>query len=220
MKQRIFKCLFFMVLVRPLIVLLIGLNVYHRERLPKGGAHVVIANHNSHLDTLVLMGLMPLRLLWRTRPVAAADYFLSNKWLAWFSLNVLDIIPVQRRGRAGHEHPLKGCFDALDAGNILILFPEGSRGRPEQMQPLKRGISHLLRDYPQVGVTPVLLRGLGRALPKGEALLVPVNCDVAVGETLHLDSDEDSFMAAIEDSFRQLAPLCTAGVWQDDQSSE
>lgn len=215
MKTRVLKCLFFIVLVRPLIILLIGLNVYHRERLPKDGPHVIIANHNSHLDTLVLMGLMPLRLLWRTRPVAAADYFLANKWLSWFSRNVLDIIPVQRRGRAGHAHPLQGCFDALDDGAILILFPEGSRGRPEQMQPLKRGISHLLRDYPQVGVTPVLLRGLGRALPKGEALLVPVNCDVAVGSVLYLDDDEEAFMANIEASFRQLAPLCTAGVWLD-----
>ncbi len=215
MKTRLLKCLFFVVLVRPLVILLIGLNVYHRERLPKDGPHVVIANHNSHLDTMVLMSLMPLRLLWRTRPVAAADYFLANRWLSWFSRNVLDIIPVQRRGRAGQAHPLQGCFDALDAGNILILFPEGSRGRPEQMQPLKRGISHLLRDYPQVGVTPVLLRGLGRALPKGEALLVPVNCDVAVGEVLYLEGDEDAFMTAIEERFRQLAPLCMAGVWRD-----
>ena len=219
MKKRLLKCLFFVVLVRPLVILLIGLNVYHRERLPKEGPHVIVANHNSHLDTLVLMGLMPLRLLWHTRPVAAADYFLANKWLAWFSLNVLDIIPVWRKGRAGHGHPLQGCFDALDAGNILILFPEGSRGRPEQMQPLKRGIGHLLRGYPQVGVTPVLLRGLGRALPKGEALLVPVNCDVAVGTPLYLEGDEDAFMTAIEDSFCQLAPLCTAGSGED-QSAE
>ena len=215
MSARVLKCLFFMILVRPLVLLLIGLNVYHRERLPNTGPHVIIANHNSHLDTLVLMGLMPMRLLWRTRPVAAADYFLANKWVAWFSCNVLDIIPVYRKGRAGRVHPLKGCFDALDAGDILILFPEGSRGKPEQMQPLKKGISHLLRDYPHVGVTPVLLRGLGRALPKGEALLVPVNCDVAIGEALYLEEDEAAFMADIEARFRALAPLCTAGVWLD-----
>ncbi len=197
--------LFFLLFVRPLVLVVLGLNVRHRERLPQRGPAIVVSNHNSHLDTLVLMTLFPWRLLRWLRPVAAQDYFLRNRLLAWFSLSIMRIIPLERNPTAGHSDPLSGCSAALTNSDILIVFPEGSRGDPEQLGKFKSGIAHLAKRHPDVPITPVFLHGLGKALPKGEAILVPFFCDVFVGEPLQWTGDRQSFMTALESSIASLA---------------
>lgn len=205
--------LFFMLVVRPVVLLLIGLNVRDRQWLPKDGPAILVANHNSHLDTLVLMSLLPGHLLPKLRPVAAADYFLSNRWLAWFALRIIGILPLDRRG-GGTRDPLGGMVEALEQGQILILFPEGSRGAPEQRQAFKKGIAHLAKRMPEVPVTPIFLHGLGKALPKGEALLVPFFCDVFVGQALTWPGDKDRFMANLDTAMQQLSTAGRFPEWQ------
>lgn len=198
--------LFFLVVVRPVVLVVLGLNVRHRERLPKSGPAMVIANHNSHLDTLVLMTLFPPRLLGRLRPAAAMDYFLANRLLAWFALNIIGIIPVARRREADAEDPLQGCHAALAQGDIVIFFPEGSRGEPEKLSAFRFGIYFLAGRHPEAAVVPVFLHGLGKALPRGEFLLVPFFVDVFVGEPLAVPrNDKDRFMAELDGRIQGLA---------------
>lgn len=206
--SRVLKLLFFGLVVRPLVFIGLGLNVFHRERLPRRGPAILVANHNSHLDTMVLMSLYPLTQLHRLRPVAAADYFLMNRWLAWFALNIIGIIPL-KRDRSNTRHSLfDKCHRALDAGDILIIFPEGSRGEPEKIGELKRGVHLLLKGREGVVLTPVALHGLGRALPKNEALLVPFNCDVVIGEPLLQTPNAEEFMHHMKDVLQDLLRSC------------
>jgi 1-acyl-sn-glycerol-3-phosphate acyltransferase len=190
------QSLFFLILIRPIVYLLIGLNVRNWQRLPSGGPGIIVANHNSHLDTLVLMSLLPLKMLAKLRPVAAADYFLKNKALAWFATNIIGIIPISRRGE--DSDPLATCYAALDAGDILILFPEGTRGEPEgTLGDFKRGVQILARNRPDIPVYPVYLHGLGKIFPKGAILPLPFCCDVHVGSSLTHEETGDKFMAML-----------------------
>lgn len=198
------RLLFFLIIIKPLAILVLGLNIRRHELLPASGPAIVVANHNSHLDTLVLMSLFPLQLIAKVHPVAAADYFLRNRWLSWFARNVIGIIPLERKPSAKGAQVLAPVTEALARGDILILFPEGSRGEPEKMSKFKNGIAHLLSEQTTVAVTPVFFYGLGKSLPKGELFLVPFFVDVFVGEPLAWNGARQAFMEALESSMQQL----------------
>ena len=210
--------LFFALAVRPVVMVVLGLNVRHRERLPQAGPAVVVANHNSHLDTVVLMSLFPRRLLRRVRPVAAADYFLRGGPLSWFALRVMGIVGVERKAGRGksdaHRDPLAPAAAALERGDVLVLFPEGTRGEPEQLARFKSGVAHLARRFPAAPVVPVFLHGLGKSLPRGSLLPVPFFCDVFVGEPLHGRADTHDFMDELAQRMASLAGEESFAPWE------
>jgi len=211
---RTLRLLFFAVVVRTVTLIVLGLNVRHRERLPRGGPAVLAANHNSHLDTMVLMTLLPLSLLSRVRPVAAADYFLRNRFLAWFATGIIGILPIRRNRANPAEDPLAPMVEALDRGEILIFFPEGSRGEPEQLAEFKSGIARLKERRPEVPVTPVFMHGLGKALPRGETLLVPFFVDVFIGDPVPWTGDRHQFMDAFRSAVTALADEGQFPAWE------
>lgn len=206
--HRFLKILFFGLIIKPIILVVLGLNVRNREGLPVKGPAVIAANHNSHLDTMVLMGLYPLSKIHKLRPVAAADYFLSNRILAWFSLNIIGIIPLVRTGTTKLDQLFSSCHEALSNGDIVILFPEGSRGEPERMGAIKKGIYHLINERDDTVVTPVVMHGLGRVLPRGEALLVPFNCDVIVGRSMPKSNSANELVQSLSDVYEDLFQHC------------
>ena len=141
---------------------------------------MIAANHNSHLDVVALMSLFPLRLLHRIRPVAAADHFLKPGPIGWLARNILDIIPIDRSGK-GAESVLAPVTEALERGDIVIIFPEGTRGAPEVMQTFRRGVTVLAEAYPEVPFVPVHLHGLGKSLPRGDWRFVPFSAEARIG---------------------------------------
>ena len=199
------KKIFFALFVRPLVLIISGVQVVGKDKLPLKGPCIIAANHNSHLDTLVLMSLFPLSKINRVRPIAAADYFMKNRYFAWFSQNIIGIIPLKRKPTKEEGHPLLGVTKALKNGDIVIVFPEGSRGVPEEMSTFKTGIAHLAKEFPSVPVVPIYIHGAGKALPKGEALFVPFIIDVYIGKALY-DNDENNraFTQRLEKSIKEL----------------
>ena len=199
--KNLLRWTFFAGPVKLLVLLIMGLNVRGRDKLPVKGPAIIVANHNSHLDTLTLISLMPLALLPKISPVAALDYFLKNKALAWFALNIIGILPINR---GGGGNPLAGSNAALADNAILILFPEGSRGEPEKRVEFKRGVALLVKENPQVPVIPVFMHGLGKALPKGTKLFVPFVCDIFVGDAVPWRNDSKLFMEDLRSAVDRL----------------
>jgi len=229
--DELLRWLFFWLVVRPVVLVGLGLNVRHRERLPATGPAIVVANHNSHLDTMVLMTLLPSHLLPRVHPVAAADYFLRHRLLAWFALRIVGIIPIERRPAAppataapppSGEPPtpeaprpdvLAAVAAGLERGDVVILFPEGSRGEPERLADFKSGVARLVERFPAVPVIPIFLHGLGKALPRGKALPVPFFCDVFVGEPVPWSGDRKAYVEELRRRLQELAAEGQLAEW-------
>jgi 1-acyl-sn-glycerol-3-phosphate acyltransferase len=199
------RVLLLTVVGRPLARLLAGADVVGSERLPKAGPAIVAANHASHVDTLLLLSMFPARTLGRVRPAAAADYFLRGPLIGWFSRNIVGIVPVARGGAKSGEDVLAPAKAALEAGDIVIVFPEGTRGEgSDEMGRLKNGVARLAEAFPEAPVTPVWIQGAGRVLPKGGHIPVPLNCCVLVGPPLRWQGHRTQFMDGLRDALLAL----------------
>ena len=204
---------FLRLVARPAALFLTGVDVVGRENLPTSGPAIIAANHASHVDTLLLLTIFPPRLMARLRPVAAADYFLRGPLIGWFSRKLVGIVPIERHA-GGHEDVLAPAREALAAGDIVIIFPEGTRGAgDDELGPLKAGVARLAAACPGAPVTPVWIEGAGRVLPKGAVLPAPMNCTVLAGAPIAWGGDRDAFMEALRASLLRLRRMAPPQRW-------
>jgi 1-acyl-sn-glycerol-3-phosphate acyltransferase len=156
----------------------------------------------------------------RLRPVAAADYFLRGPLIGWFSRTLVGIVPVSRVGDA-REDVLAPARQALMDGDIVIIFPEGTRGPGnDELGPLKSGVARLAAAFPDAPVTPVWLEGAGRVLPKGALLPAPMNCTVLVGEPIRWTGEKTVFLEALRASLDELRKSAPPQRWLPERPSD
>jgi 1-acyl-sn-glycerol-3-phosphate acyltransferase len=170
-----------LILLRPFVKLFCGVNVAGRENLDDLGQAIIIANHNSHLDILLLYYLLPMRMICRTHPVADQPHFARSRVLYALVNFLLRPIWITRGQPDLDDGPFGGIKSAIDDGRSVIIFPEGTRGRPGELEHFRSGIGRLMAEYPHLPIVPVFLTGPDRALPKASALLLPVWNNIIVG---------------------------------------
>lgn len=139
------------------------MTIHGRENLPASLPFVLISNHCSHLDALVLASMVPKHLRGKVFSIAAGDTFFQTPAQATLSAALLNALPMWRKncGRHGIEE-LRQRLVQEPCG--FILFPEGTRSRNGDMGPFKAGIGMLVAAAP-VPVVPCLLQGTHNAWP-------------------------------------------------------
>jgi 1-acyl-sn-glycerol-3-phosphate acyltransferase len=155
---------------------------------PVATQRIYFANHSSHLDALVLWAALPDELRPQVRPVAALDY-----WGSGFKAKVASrfrAVLIKRARDNPNDDPLAPLDEALQRGDSLIFFPEGTRSLDGELQPFKSGLFRLATRHPQVELVPVYLENLNRILPKGTMLPVPLPGAVIFGAPLERIADE------------------------------
>ena len=162
------------------------MKLYHRMRiegrdnLPQNGSFVMICNHTSHLDTLCLLCAVPVRKIHRTFPAAAADYFFSSLPRSAVSAILINALPFDRKVKGAES--LTVCSELLkNDGNVLIIFPEGTRTTTGEMGRFRSGIGRLVVGT-ELPVVPCYLEGGVKAWPKGKRFPRPRKLTIRIGE--------------------------------------
>ena len=122
------RVLIHLTLVRPILRILFRARIETANHAAIPGHFILVANHNSHLDTALLFMALPISQIATTRPVAALDHF-SRHPILFATANVL-FRPVWIDRDAWAETAIERIIEALDGGDSIILYPEGTRGQP------------------------------------------------------------------------------------------
>ena len=188
--KKIILIIIYTVFWRNFLRIFIGLQYFNNKSLRNIKQFILIANHNSHMDTMALMSAIPSRFIHRVHPIAARDFFggsLFSRILMRYLVNATLI----RRDREDPERdPIDDMDKMLKKQRSLILYPEGSRGIPGKMSNFKRGLGYLVQRNPNINVIPVYLENIYKTLPKGKKLILPYNCSIKFGQPIKFNSLE------------------------------
>ena len=162
------------------------IEVTGAEHLPAGCPFVMVANHSSHLDALVLATALPPRLRSMAFPIAAGDTFFKTPLAAAWSAQFLNALPMWRHNCGRHAlQELRARLMEEPCG--YLLFPEGTRSRTGQMASFRAGLGMLVAGV-NAPVVPCHLRGTFAALPPGRTLPRRTRIEVRIGPPLTFES--------------------------------
>jgi 1-acyl-sn-glycerol-3-phosphate acyltransferase len=155
----------------------VRVRVLHAERLAAGGGFVVVSNHESFADILVLLARLPLPV----RFLAKRSIF-RVPVLGW-SIAAAGFVPVDRGDRARSVATVEAALNLLKAGRSLVVFPEETRTRTGELLPFKSGAA-LLALRSGFPLLPVGIAGTRRVLPPGTLMIAPGRVGLSIGEPI------------------------------------
>lgn len=150
------------VLIGPLFKVLFRPRVEGLANIPETGPVILCPNHLSFIDSL----LVPLYVKRKVVFLGKSDYF--GKWYSWFFRGV-GVIPVHREGGERGEASLRSGIEQLEAGNIVCIYPEGTRSPDGRLYRGKTGPARMALRA-RCPIIPVAVAGTDRALPSGSYL--------------------------------------------------
>ena len=190
-------------LCRLYTTLCFDLKVYGTRNIPSGGGVLVVSNHQSYLDP-VLLGVQ----LRRPMSYMARATLWKNKFFAWLITN-LNAFPV-RRGE-GDIGAVKETIKRLGQAHMLTMFPEGTRSVTGEIKALEPGVALMIRRA-GVPVVPAVIDGSFQAWPKGAKFPRRHPIRVVYGPPLKIEGlKANQILALIETTLKQMLADLRAG---------
>src|SRR6476661_7190640 len=176
------SCFLWRSITRAYLAIAHRLKIRGRENLPEHAPFILVADHASHLDAIILGGILPLRFVRAVFPIAAGDTFFTKRASSIFATAFMNALPIWRKNCGAHS--LEDLRERLLQGAcIYILFPEGTRTRTGEMAPFKPGLGRLVAGT-KIPIVPCYLNGTFSALPASGTVPRWKKISVHVGKPL------------------------------------
>lgn len=159
----------------PLIRLFWRQRVRGKANVPRRGGAILAANHHASIDPIFIC-----MSFWRPVQWLAKIELVKRRKIAWFFRSAM-VVPVDRE--APHEDSLEAAAQVLKRGNLLGIFPEGTRSPDGRVY---RGYTGVARIAQRTGapVIPTGVIGTRRSIAKGSVVAKPVRCQVIFGRPM------------------------------------
>lgn len=151
-------------------------------------AHVVVSNHESHLDAFLISHLP-----WEMKWLAKRSLF-RVPFIGWCMALAGDVA-IERGARDSRDRALARCRDYLDRGVSVFLFPEGTRALSNELQPFKLGAFRLALEA-NVPLLPLAVAGTRAGLQKGAFLFGTCRARLAVGRPIETGALRETYTDA------------------------
>jgi 1-acyl-sn-glycerol-3-phosphate acyltransferase len=145
--------------------LLFRLKVTGQENIPQDGPFIIVANHSSLLDPVILGVSIKPKIIF-----VAAAYLFEIRLLGYL-LRMANSIPVQRENDI---KAIKQSLKILQQGGVLGIFPEGGVDRQKDNLPIKAGAAYLATKV-GVPIVPIKIKGADKVLPRGAKFIISLN---------------------------------------------
>jgi 1-acyl-sn-glycerol-3-phosphate acyltransferase len=188
--KKIILIIVYSIFWKTFLKIFIGLKYVNEKTLKNKKQFILIANHNSHMDTMAIMSAIPSRYIHKVHPIAARDFFGGSLFKKILMRYLVNATLIQRDRDDPENDPIDSMDKMLKKSRSLILFPEGSRGVPGVMTKFKKGLGYLIQRNPEINVIPVYLDNVYKTLPRGKNLILPYNCSIKFGDPIQFKSME------------------------------
>ena len=179
------------ILFQPLILGLLRifqtLEITHRSDLKIPKPSLIIANHESHLDTFTVLASLPISLRRKVAIGAAKDYFFTNPILGFLCRLLLNMFPIDRDGNIRESLTTIGKF--VDKNYSVLIFPEGTRTLTGKMKHFKNGIGVIAVEM-ELPVLPIKISGNFNMLSKSHFIPKRGITNVSIGNSVTASGHE------------------------------
>jgi len=178
------------------------LKVTGQENIPQDGPFIIVANHSSLLDPVILGVSLRSKIIF-----VAAAYLFEIRWLGYL-LRKANSIPIYRENNTNNIKSIKQALKILQRGGVLGIFPEGGVDRQKDDLPIKAGAAYLATKV-GVPIVPIRIKGADKVLPRGAKFIRSLNkIEVEIKKPIfcsrHTNKNKEIIKRVVESYIRKI----------------